>query len=66
MTLTELLPAARAKFGGGRATHLRELPDGRRQVIRYRGAEWTGPRDESGVEVVVETRGTWADVLGPC
>lgn len=60
MRLTTLLSSARAKYGPG--VQLRELPDGRRQVIRYHGRDWTGVRDETGVEVVVETRGCWREL----
>lgn len=62
MRLTSLLKSARAKYGGGRSTHLREMPDGRRQVIRFPGPEYTGVRDGTGVEVVAETTGPWAEL----
>lgn len=60
MKLTALLNSARARYG--HEVHLRELPDGRRQVIRYRARDWVGARDSSGVEVVAETLGRWRDL----
>lgn len=68
MKLTELLKSARSKygrnFGDHKNLHLRELPDGRKQVIRYRGRGWKGRRDSTGVEVIAEVGAnrSWADL----
>jgi hypothetical protein len=66
--LTDRLPAIRRKYGAEldaremHELHLRELPDGRKQVVRYRGRAFAGQRDASGVEVLAETLGSWESI----
>lgn len=58
LALTDMLPSARRKYGAG--VQLRELPDGRRQVVRYPLRDSLVARDSSGTEVVAETSGPWS------
>jgi hypothetical protein len=60
--LTGRLSGARALYG--RHVHLREMPDGLKQVIAYRGPQWVGVRDETGVEVVAWSWFSWRKLLG--
>lgn len=59
--LTERLTEARAQHG--RHVHLREMPDGLKQVIAYRPRSWHGARDATGVEVVAWSKLSWREFL---